>query len=119
MGALSKIFSFEITQTNKKPIFLCSIGHRKIGLIFFDNRESGHFDGFGVDFERGGILKVLLDGTLLCRTHQGIVIFFREFRGYLDFQLDGAYHTTPDGVTQGTLDNADAVGRQAALLAET
>ena len=62
---------------------------------------------------------MFLDRTLFGGSNQGTVVFFGEFRGHLDFQLNGAHHAAAYGIANRSLHDANAVGGQAALFAET
>ena len=71
----------------------------------------------GENLELGRVLEMLFDRALIGGADNGRFIFFREFWGQLDIQQHLAHQARP-GVSFQALQNAHAIGGQAALLAE-
>lgn len=71
-----------------------------------------------VDVELRGVVHGLLNLALLRGTYQCLVIFFREIRGNLDFQIQ-LFQRAGHTVGFHALYDPDAFSGQLALLAET
>lgn len=74
-------------------------------------------DFFGCDLELRWVFEVLLYCAQLCGTNQRRPVFFREGGWDLNLQVDLADHAG-HAIGVHTLEDADAIGRQAALLAK-
>lgn len=69
------------------------------------------------DVELRGFFEVFLDRAQLSRVDERVAVFLRESRRDLDLQINFFDH--PGEAAVHPLDDADALGGQAALLAKT